>query len=284
MRRLAIISFLGLVITSSSPTYGGTKEEMMRLQNDVLALQNQIRIMEQSFSEQIQGLKSLVVQLNDQMGKSGVLIEKLSGSLENQVSNGRSSDQITLQEIRNLAAKFDDAATRISVLAQQVADLKLQSKALEQSGLKSPTPDGSLLSADAVYNAAYNDLVQGNFDLAISGFTAFVKNYKAHDKADDALYNIGEAYYNQLKYPQAISAFTQVLTDYPEGDKIPSSLFKRGKAELALQERDNALEDFKSVIQKYNDAPEAGLARAELEALGINLSKPVKPAPARRKP
>ncbi len=118
----------------------GTKEELLRLQSDVLALQNQIREFEKSFNEKTEGLKSLVVQLNDQVAKSTVILGRVSAALENQTSGVRSSDQTMLQEIRNLSTKIDDNATRISAMAQQLIELKVQSKSISQGS----TPGGSL--------------------------------------------------------------------------------------------------------------------------------------------
>jgi tol-pal system protein YbgF len=140
------------------------------------------------------------------------------------------------------------------------------------------------MSADTIFNEAFNDLVQGNTDIAVQGFSSFVTSFPTSEKADDAQYYIGEAYYNSNKLPQAVAAFTKVLADYPSGDKVASSLYKRGLAELALKEKDNALEDFKSVFQRYPNSPEASLARNQLESLGVDPSRLSKPSSSRRKP
>ena len=160
----------------------GTKEEIMRLQSDVLTLQNQIREAEKTFSERIDGLKSLVVQLNDAVGTSSATLNKITALLEGQSSGVRSVDQSVLQEIRNLSAKMDDSATRISALAQQLSELKVQYKALSQEESQPATP-----SPDAMYSQAMRDFVQGNFDLAIQEFTAYVNSYPGGDKAAAAL-------------------------------------------------------------------------------------------------
>ena len=278
-RQLAYIFLISAFLATVCPSYAGTKEEILRLQSDVLAMQNQIRMLEKAFNDHTEGLKTLITQLNDQTAKSNSLLGKIATSLEGQASSGKSNEQMMFQEIRNMSAKLDDMATRVSALAQKLADLKVQAQPITPGALPG-TSGESPLSADAIYNEAYNDLVQGNFDLAIEGFNAFVKNFPASAKADDALYNIGEAYYNLKRLPQAVASFTRVINDYPDGDKVASSLFKRGKAELAMEERDNAIADFKAVVQKYKDAPEAGLARAELESLGIRTAKP---APGRQK-
>jgi tol-pal system protein YbgF len=286
MKQIAYVSFVFLLLAAAPFALAGTKEELMRLQSDVLALQNQIRMIEKTFSDQTEGLKSLVVQLNDQVGKSNQILAKISSTLESQAVGGKATDQTLLQEIRNLSGKIDDTATRVSALAQQVADMKVQSAPLTQRAYQSLGNEGGnpAVSADAIYTQAYNDLIQGNLDLAIEGFSAFIRNFPTNEKADDAQYNIGEAYYNQNKLPQAVAAFTRVLNDYPNGDKVASATFKRGKAELAMGEKDNAIEDFKTVVRKYAAAPEANLAKAELDNLGVELNKPTKAAPAKRRP
>jgi tol-pal system protein YbgF len=284
MKRIAYVC-LFTVLLAVSPARAGTKEEIMRLQSDVLALQNQIRILQQSFNERADGLRSLMGQLNDQAAATNQILNKIAATLDNQAAGGRTADQSVLQEIRNLSTKLDDQATRISALAQQMVDMKVQAKPIMPRTFQNPNDGSSAMSPDAVYNEAYNDLVQGNLDLAIEGFTAFIQNFPASDKADDALYSIGEAYYNQNKLPQAIAAFTRVLNEYPKGDKLPSAMFKRGKAELLMQERDNAIADFKSVVQGYPDSAEAGLARGELQTLGVDPTKKAPaPAPKRRRP
>jgi tol-pal system protein YbgF len=279
MRRIVFFCFVGVLLTGLFPARAGTKEEIMRLQNDVLALQEQLRTMEKSYSEQMEAVKSLVVQLNDQVGKASLMTARISSMLANQSSGGNQVNQTLLEEIRGISTRLDEASTRISALTQQVADLKVQANPISSvpGGLSGPT-----LSINEAYDQAYSDLVQGNLDIAIQEFTTFARTYPGSEKADDAQYYIGEAYLSQSKTSQAIAAFTRVLTDYPAGDKIASALFKRGKAELAQQEKENATADFKTVIQKYPSAPEAALAAAELKNLGVGKAAP-KSAPAKGK-
>jgi len=249
----------------------GTKEELMRLQSDIMALQNQFRELDKAFNEKTDGLRSLVVQLNDQVAQSNLTLNRISATLENQASGMLSADQALIQDIRNLSLKIDETNTRISALAQQMAELKVQVKPID-SGLIS----AGGLSADAIYNQAFNDLVQGNSDLAIQGFTAYLNGFPEGEKAAAAHYNIGEAYYSQNKLPQAIAAFTRVLIDYPGSEMEASALFKRAKAELAMQETQNAIADFRDVIARFPTSAESDLAKAQLKSLGVSSAKPVK--------
>lgn len=282
MKHSLCLYLLSLLLVASTSAEAGTQEELVRLQTDVLALQNQIRSLEQTFSDQTQGLKSLVVQLNDQTGKMNLLLEKVSSLLETQTEGCKSGDQAVLQEVAKISAKLDDSTTRMSALAQQLSDLKVQAKPLASGSVAQDylASAGSGLTEDAIFNQAFTDLIQGNFDLAIQGFSAFIRNFPTSAKAGDAQYNIGEAYYNQDKMDQAIASFTRVLNDYPATGKAASALFKRGKAELATAMKDRAIADFKTLVQKYPSASEADLAKAELAGLGIKPA--AKPAPAKR--
>jgi tol-pal system protein YbgF len=247
----------------------GTKEELVRLQSDILALQNQFRELEKTFSERTDGLKSLVVQLNDQVAEMNLAVKKMSATLETRVSGVLAADQALVQDVRSLSGKIDDIHMRLSALAQQLAELKVQSKPID-----SASASAAGLSADTIYNQAFNDLVQGNADLAIRGFTAYLEGFPGGDKAAACHYYVGEAYYSQNKLPQAVAAFTRVIVDYPGSDKEASALFKRAKAELALRETQNAVADFRDVIARFPNSPESDLARTELKNLGVGTAKP----------
>jgi len=286
MKRVFLPCLLVAFAARSIPAQGGTKEEIQRLQSDVLALQNQVRLLEKNVTEGMNRLKTVAGQITDQVGKSNQILAQIPSTLEKQASGAKSTNDILLQEVRSLGAKIDDAGTRISALAQQISETKTQAKEITPRRFQAPGSEpGSLaMSSDTIFYQAYNDLVQGNLDLAIQGFTSFVTNFPTSEKADDAQYYMGEAYYNDNKLPQAVAAFTKVVSDFPKGDKVASALYKRALAELAMKEKDNAIADFKVVVQKFPSPPEAALAKGQLDGLGIDLSKPSTAGPARRKP
>ncbi|MBN1571222.1 MAG: tetratricopeptide repeat protein [Acidobacteria bacterium] len=266
---LLIILFTGL-----SSAQAGTKEELVRLQNDVLALQNQFREFSKSVSEKIDGLKTLVVQLKDETSNSQLALKQLASILESQTSGAQSADSEVLREIRALSTKVDDSATRISALAQQLSELKVQYQALNEERAAA-----SSMSPEAMHSQALRDFVQENFDLAIQGFSAYVDNYPGGDRAAEALCYIGEAHSRQNRPSEAISAFTRVINDYPGTDSVATALYKRAIIELAMQEKANAIADFRAVIQDFPATPEAAKAKSELQRLGIKTTTPSKTAP-----
>jgi tol-pal system protein YbgF len=275
MKRTILFCLLLAWMSAVPSAHAGTKEDLMRLSADVLALQNQLRELDKAYSEKIEGLRSLVVQLNDQAAKTNVLINKVSAALESQASGVRSNDQALLQEIRAISTKVEDSATRISALAQQMAELKVQAKTINQESSGGPNQG---FSADTLFRQANQDLASGNFGLATEEFTDYLKRFPTGSMAAAAQNSIGEAYYSQNKFPEAIAAFSRVITDYSSSDKAATALFKRGRARLAMQDTNNAISDFRDVIKMYPTAPEADLAKIELQTLGAVTNKPKQPA------
>ncbi|MBN2337327.1 MAG: tetratricopeptide repeat protein [Acidobacteria bacterium] len=272
MKRNLLLCLLAASIAACPLAEAGTKEELVRLQSDVLALQNQIREFDKGYTEKLDSLRSLVIQLNDQAARSGLVLDRISAAMENTEAGTREADRNLLEEVRRLSEKVDEVGTRISAMAQQLGELKVQSASLGPA-----TSPG--LSPEVLYNQAFGDFVQGNFDLAIEGFSAYVSTYPAGEKAPDALLNIGDSHIGQNRLPQAVAAFTRVINDYAESAKVPSALYKRARVELAMQEKENATADLRHIVEKFPQSPEAGLAQAELDRL--TASKPA--APARRK-
>jgi tol-pal system protein YbgF len=277
MKRVIIFCFLIIGFSALPPASAGTKEDLMRLQKDVQALRDQIQEIDKSFNEKMDGIKSLVVQLNDQTAKSNLILEKIPALLESQNANAHSADDVLLKELSKVSNKLNDLndlSTRISAMARDLAEIKVLVKNRENSSVGSQSPGD-------MFSQAYRDFVRGNLDLAIKEFNAFIDTYPGGEQAADALLYLGEAYLQQKNLPQANIAFTRVINNYSETMKVASALYKRATIELDTKETQNAIDDLKRIVDKYPQSQEAENAKAKLLELGAVPA--AKPEPTRRK-
>jgi tol-pal system protein YbgF len=257
----------------------GTKEDLMRIQKDISTLRDQIQELDRSLNEKTDGIKSLVAQLNDQVAKSNLMLEKIYTLLASQNANATTEDDTLFQEVRRISTKLDDAARSISAMARQLSELKVQ--------VENQEPPPRSQSPDIMYDQAHLDYIQGKIDLAVQGFNAYLDTYPKGEKAADVLLNLGDAYLIQKKLPQANIAFTRIINEYSDSPKVPSALFKRAQVELAMQETQNAIDDLRNIIEVYPGSQEAENAKAKLQELGAGASglmRDTAPAPAGRKP
>jgi tol-pal system protein YbgF len=184
-------------------------------------------------------------------------------------------------QIEALQAKLEDTNYRLSQLSQQIAATNQDFKnfrsqppapAPESATAPPPAPGGGGAGIDpkSLYDAAYNDYLKGNFDLAMREFQEYLTNFPNTDLSDNAAYWIGESYYRQRRFRQAIEEFDIVLTRYPKGDKVPSALLKKGYSYLELGERSQGVVQLQHVIRQYPTSDEANLARQRLREIGVD--------------
>src|SRR5262249_47753927 len=136
----------------------------------------------------------------------------------------------------------------------------------------SPAPaPGAAAAAPApreLYSQAYADFARGNYDLAIQGFTEYIKNYPGTDFTDNAQYWIGECLYGKKQYNEAIEAWNTLFRDYPSSDKLPDARVKKGMALERLGRRSQALVEYRFVIDRFPNSPAARIARERLNPWG----------------
>ncbi|MBI4446597.1 MAG: tol-pal system protein YbgF [Acidobacteria bacterium] len=272
MKRYAVF-FSVVLLFASSPAWAGTKEEIIRLQSDVLQLQNQLRVLQKNVEENGSVLKTLLEQLNDQVAKNQVALEGMTQGLQAQKADvGQSLGEVR-RDLQNLSVKWDDTNNRIAAIHQKLEENQMRLSSLREVPSES---EGAAVEPDQIYNAAYNDYLMGNYDLAIASFQDFLSNFRDSELSDNALYYLGVSFQNQGRYEQAIQAFDQVINLYPKGDKTPNAHYKKALTLQQVQKNTEAIEAFKKLATLYPESQEAAMARAELEKLGVSLEEPAR--------
>jgi tol-pal system protein YbgF len=182
-------------------------------------------------------------------------------------------------QIQSLQAELDSTSQRLSALSNELAASREQSTLVQPP----PTVPGAPPAAapptagprgnepTQLYNAAYEDYLRSNFDLAIQGFREYAKRYPSTDLADNALYWVGESYYSKKQFKEAIDAFTELLNTYKSSDKAAAGLLKKGLAYLEMGDRSQAVINLQYVLYEHPGSKEADLARARLQAMGVKV-------------
>jgi len=169
-------------------------------------------------------------------------------------------------QIDQLQSNLEDTNYRLDQLSKQIAGLNA---AIAERPSTSGRPSGGPVSdPQAMYDAAYNDYLRGNYDLAIGGFEQYLANFPDTDLADNAAYWIGESYFSQGKYNDAVQEFQRILSDFPRSDKRASALLKEGYAHLELGDRRRGVAQLQQVLRSHPGTDEADLARQRLAEIG----------------
>lgn len=190
------------------------------------------------------------------------------------------SIQALLDQIQGLSEKIRELTARMATLSQEIQGLK-------DAGRRGGTPSGPPPSAsspafpdetspepptsaaDQSFRVAYADYSKGNYELALMGFTDFLRTSPGHPRAAEARYWVGECLYSQGKYKEAVEAFDLVITKHPGAEKEPAAMLKKGYAQIEMGQTSRGVETLGKLIAAHADTEEARLAAERLRQLGL---------------
>jgi tol-pal system protein YbgF len=252
IQRLLTILVLLSSLWLATPSAWGISREIVQLQTQVQALQDQMTHMQQSFDERMGVMKNLVEQSTDSMNKVAASVTDLQGTLQKQqTDSGSHVDQLSGQ-IQALNDTLDELKARLAKVSKQLEDMQTQA----------PPPDVLYNNALRDYNAAKNDL-------AAQEFADYVKYYPNTDLAGNAYFYLADLEFRQGNYQQAVKDYDQVLQNFPTGNKAPAAQLKKGFALLELGQKDSGIAELRRLIQRYPRSNEALQARDRLRKLGV---------------
>jgi len=178
---------------------------------------------------------------------------------------------VRLKNLEARIARFEDIQQ-----SQSSSSMKPDSQSSEPSRqskparLPSPSEPAPLIpgvpgiTPTSAFNLAYNDYLNGRYDLAVTGFQRVLKDFPSTSLAPSPQYWLGESYYNLKDYVRAMQAFDRVVKEYPGHEKVPSALFKLGLSATETGDIPRAREFLKQVIEKFSTSDEAKLAKNKL--------------------
>jgi tol-pal system protein YbgF len=271
--------FLGMLLAfglNLTPAWGVSKE-MIQLQTQVQALQDQMTQMQQSFNERMGVMKSLMDQNTDSMNKVVTAITSLQTNLEKlQGDNGTKTDQLSGQ-IQALNDSLDELKARLAKVSKQLEDVQAGQQSVAASQAAQQAQQQALAQApppDVLYNNALRDYNAAKNDLAKQEFSDYIKFYSSTDLAGNSYFYLAELAYRAGDFQEAIKNYDQVTQNFPTGNKAPSAELKKGLALIELGRNDDGIAQLKHVIQRYPRSNEALQARDRLRKLGTGTKAP----------
>jgi tol-pal system protein YbgF len=261
----------------------GQKREIVELQRDIAALQDQVRTLQRSVDEKMTALTVLMQQTLDSAN---------NGNKSMAVLEARVGDKLAAQEKRVgepvavIGSKVDNLATEFQAARENLSDVlsrmgKLEQKMVDLSnevrtmGTPAPPPPGTTgtsgapaMPAEQLYENARRDTMGGKSDLGLQEFAEYLKYYPDTENAPNAQYWIGQIYYDKSDYDAALKNFDLLLSNYPDSRKVADGLYMKGQSLLKLNRKTDAAKEFRKLSSEYPKHELAAKSCAELRKLG----------------
>ncbi len=198
-------------------------------------------------------------------------IEKEQENLSRQVVNMYSSVDSRDEKIRTIMGKLDELDYQIKTYwaeTKSISAVKRGPEQLPPISMKEPKGPEKAPKTDARYEEAYKEAFEkfqrGQYDDAVTRFTAFTETYSGTPLASNAFYWIGECYMNLKNYDKAILYFQEVIDKYPKSEKAPRALLSQAEAFRLTNDKKSSTTLLKRVIELYPKSEEAVIAERKL--------------------
>lgn len=284
-RFIALIVGAGLML----PSAFAANKDMVALQTQVQALQDQIARLQQSNDERFGAMRSLLEQNTDTLNRLANSLDAVSHSLQTTTTDqGGKIDQVSAQ-VQSLHDSVDELKARLAKVSKQLDDMAAAQQNLQaapqpgQPGATTPQqpPQAAAPPPDVLYNNALSDYNGAKYNLASQEFGDYIKYYGNTDLAGNAQYYIADIEYKQGNYQQAVQDYDKVIEQYPSGNKAAAAQLKKGYALINIDQRDAGIRELRSLIARYPRSLEAQQAKERLRSLGASTTAS-KPSPTRR--
>jgi TolA-binding protein len=259
------------LLAASSPAHAANKEHQ-QLMADLRMLQ-----------EQSQLLQNLLGTLNDSLVKVNTRLDQQAEANRKALADQKLVIDNLQNDVRVIREKLDDNNVRIGSLTQEVDSLRQSMQQMNTRPSVSPDPDadrgGTMpaagqsnpqpvgVSPQKLFDTAQADYFSGQYDLAILGWTDYIKSFPKADLADDAQVAICAAYIQDAKYDKAVDACDVAIRTYPNGDKIAEAYYRKGVALSQMRDTNGARAAWEQAARLDPDGAIGRLAKQGLDRL-----------------
>jgi TolA-binding protein len=275
--RLPGIVLAAVLVAAVSAPVSAANKEHQQLMADIRMLQEQSQLLQNMLSTLTDVVRTLSTHLDQRLDQQNAAIVK-----------GFADQKLMLDTLSNdarvIRERLDDNNVRIGSLTQEVEALR---QAIQQHPTTTLTPDGGAagtptgapgsgtspgapvvaISPQKLQEAAQADYSIGQYDLAIDGFSAYIKNFPKSDWADDAQVYICNSYLLQGKNDKALEACDTAIRNYPTGNALSEAYFRKGLALSNLKDVTGACAAFDVVVKNHKDSNVFTLAQQNRDRL-----------------
>ena len=251
-----------LLVLAVGPAYTQNKD-ILRLQADLITLQQQIKQLQSSIDDNNGVMKTLVEKIADQVNTLTGGLQKVNQALDQAVGGLKTQNDATAKEVRTVLTNLN---TSVGELQEGLSSVRAQISSLSQQVTTLKTTAVPLEGPNDLWRTAMVDFFAGNYDLAISGYQEFLSKNPNDPRAPGAHLRMGDSLTSLKKYEPAETEYDFVLQKYPESDTTRAALLKKG---LALAEHDTpqAITTLNEVVKKFPNTSEANTAQTKLREL-----------------
>ena len=297
---------LVLLAASAWPLRAQSQKEMTQaLQRDLSALLDEVKELKKgkiaqderlaAIYENLRNATDLINRINEKMAvmqtntadkltemtrqvgaPTQALAQKVDGMNDQFLNLGNTVAELN-SRIGKLDAKLEDVKKMIQTIPATAAPPQAQQPqgggGVPQASNGGNGSGATMVSGEKLFDDANRDYLAGNADLALQGFTEYLKSFRDAQRAPDAQFFVAEIYSRKEDFDNAVKNYDFVVSMYPDSSRVPNAHYMKGVALVKTGRRAEAAKEFKIVSEKYPSNELAKKAKDYLKILGVPVSQ-----------
>lgn len=237
---------------------GQSRDEINRMQGDDAEIANRLREFEQKFTE----LERRMDTMNERIANVGTQSQGLvTNSQATRTITVRNADGTTTSRTVDIAPSetgerpatvTEPSEITITETATSTGDLAQQPA---QTGYLGTISASDLPGeSGALFDEAYQRLMQFDYDGAETAFVAFLEQFSDDPQAGEAQYWLGEVLHQQEQFAASGAAYTEMISKYPDDARAPDALVKLARSMRLVGETARACQALDALPIRYPEA------------------------------
>jgi tol-pal system protein YbgF len=251
-----LISVAPLVLLIALFAGCATKQDVIRVDENV----NRVRNDQLLLKARLERIDSLLTASADQDNQLRVDVGSSLSSINDQVSQLQNQLSDMQQLVYKLSQRVTESGPAQPVPQEPVADSTDTTQATDTTA-----PLASTVDCRRLWDNAFQDMYRGQYELAISGFSDYLKYCPKGDLSDNSQLWIAEAYYEMGQNEKAIQEYNKLLKDYPESEKRATAYFKLGRTYEKMGDTAKALEYYLVLKDEFPGSVEFDQVKDKIE-------------------
>ena len=190
---------------------------------------------------------------------------RLRNDISTTISQLQRQIDILLENYNDLMQKLDEISrSRGIIKSSPGSQTQTQTKQDAPPLVVQPEPS---IDCGMAYDDAFILVRRGEYETAIDGFNAYLKDCQGHESVENAYYWIGECYYSMEKYTEAISQFDLLIGQFQNSPNIARARYKLGRSYQEMGRKDQAKSTFQKIVDDHPGSFEAQQAADRIKDL-----------------
>jgi tol-pal system protein YbgF len=251
--------FLGLVTLAANGCFFATKQDIDRLQQDIVGTRATSNAVDSVQRAQLIEVSRTVRSLDDSIA-----------SISRRLAAMRTASESDMTAMREDISQLQDLSGQSE---QRLRDMRATLEEKRQADAAAVDTTGAAEAPASgpgplqLLQAGRDQLLKGGNVSARAAFKDLITKYPTSEYVPEAMFYTAQAYAAERNMDAADAQYSQLITKYPKSPRVPTAMYKRALQLQATKKTAEAKKLYQDIIKRFPRSDEAALADERLQAL-----------------